>query len=508
MALDSWSTTSVTGILLLSVATLLRFLSRKKQKLPPGPKGLPWIGSALEIPMFHSHLYYTKLRDLYGDVFTLTALGQKLLILNSYSAAFDMLGRQGSIYCNRPANPYIQHFLCHTVAPTILDVGQEWKEERRFYQTLLNKEAVRQNYAQDIASQIRQYILCVIALEKDMESRCLNTAIHKIFIESTYGITTKDDDLLLLRTMIATNVASFTLLPTKHMVNFFPILQYIPSWFPFQNWRIEAARERELIDATQDDPWQHMLAADATGTAKESFALGLLREKTSANQHLLKVTAVTNVLAGIEATNGVCRTFLLAMLLHPDIQTKAQDELDRVVGHDRLPSIDDYPNLPYLDAIVKEVLRWQPVAPISIPTIPTKDSEYGEYLISDDVIIVQNSWGISRDERLYPSPDSFNPDRWLAPKPPIDSRLWNFGIGRRVCPGMAYAEVVYTTLFMTLLATVDIVHAVDEDGGEIYVNPKVPTTGRFVCIPEEFTFRFRSRSVSTDSLLHETVPLG
>ncbi|KAF8305347.1 cytochrome P450 [Clavulina sp. PMI_390] len=501
--LELSSTPFLAGSLLLTLAITLRFLAANKQKLPLGPRGLPWIGQALDIPMYHSHLYYTKLRDTYGDVYSLTALGQKFIILNSYSAAFDMLAKHGATYCNRPGNPYLRHFLGHTDAPSVIDAGPDWKEARRLYQTLLNKDTSRANYAELIASQLRQYILRVIELKSDTKNKRLDITIHKVFLESMYGITVKDDDLLLLNAMTATEIASFSLLPTKHMINIFPKLQYLPAWIPFQNWRIEAAKERELIDFTQDVPWQQALDAEASGTAAESFALGLLRERTPANEHLLKVTAVTNILAGIETVDGVSRTFLLAMLLYPDIQRKAQEEIDRVIGHDRLPSIDDQPNLPYLDAIVKEVIRWRPVAPIGVPTTPTRPSKYGEYHIFEDVIVVQNSWGISRDERIYPDAESFNPDRWLVPHPPTDSRSWIFGIGRRVCPGMSYAEVVYTTLFMTLLATVDIVHAIDQDGKEVYVDPAVPTTGRVISIPQDFSYQLRPRSESAHSLLHE-----
>ena len=61
-------------------------------------------------------------------------------------------------------------------------------------------------------------------------------------------------------------------------------------------------------------------------------------------------------------------TFFLAMLLHPDIARKAQQELDVVTGRDRLPTFEDRPRLPFVDAVCKEVLRWQPIAPLGTPT--------------------------------------------------------------------------------------------------------------------------------------------
>jgi len=58
------------------------------------------------------------------------------------------------------------------------------------------------------------------------------------------------------------------------------------------------------------------------------------------------------------------KSFLVAMLLYPDIQKKAQAELDSVIGRERLPTFEDRPNLPFIDAVCKEVLRWRPVTPL------------------------------------------------------------------------------------------------------------------------------------------------
>ncbi|KAF8314232.1 cytochrome P450 [Clavulina sp. PMI_390] len=333
----------------------------------------------------------------------------------------------------------------------------------------------------------------------------LDAALHKIILQSTYGFDSDDKDPILLNAVQATEVASVSLLPTKHLVNLFPILQHLPAWLPFQPWRIEAKRARKVLDPLNEAPWQRFLRNHVEGVANESVASRIFSEQTTENSHLLPTLAATNLMAGAETTLATCRTFLLAMLLHPKAQKKAQEELDRVVGHNRLPTIEDQPNLPYLDAVVKEVLRWRPVVPISVPTTPRRADLYGDYLIPSEVMVIQNTWAISRDENMYPDAESFNPDRWLVADPPRDSRLWCFGIGRRICPGMAYAEVVYTTLFMTLLATVDICPALDKAGKQQLVNPSVQTTGRIVDSPLPFSYRMIPRSKGRVSLLRESM---
>lgn len=80
------------------------------------------------------------------------------------------------------------------------------------------------------------------------------------------------------------------------------------------------------------------------------------------------------------------------MALFPEVQRKAQDEIERVIGHYQLPKVEDRANLPYINAIVKEVLRWHPVAPMGIPHMSTTDDTYNDYFIPKGSLILANIW--------------------------------------------------------------------------------------------------------------------
>lgn len=80
------------------------------------------------------------------------------------------------------------------------------------------------------------------------------------------------------------------------------------------------------------------------------------------------------------------------MALYPEVQRKAQDEIERAMGPGRLPKMADRPHLPYINAIVKEVLRWHPVAPMGIPHMSTEDDTWGKYFIPKGSIIMPNIW--------------------------------------------------------------------------------------------------------------------
>ena len=83
------------------------------------------------------------------------------------------------------------------------------------------------------------------------------------------------------------------------------------------------------------------------------------------------------------------------MVLNPRVQRKAQMELDRVVGRDRLPTFADEPSLPYVNAVLKELLRWHTVAPIALPHRAVADDEYNGYHIPAGTIVSVNVWSVS-----------------------------------------------------------------------------------------------------------------
>ena len=129
------------------------------------------------------------------------------------------------------------------------------------------------------------------------------------------------------------------------------------------------------------------------------------------------------------------QAFFLAMVLNPEAMKKGQEELDRVVGRERLPDFSDKDDLPYIDALVKELFRWNPPVPISIPRRVTQDDIYREYSIPAGATVIENIWAVFRDPALYTDPDSFNPDRFLKDGK-LNPLIYNpedkvFGSGRR-----------------------------------------------------------------------------
>lgn len=132
---------------------------------------------------------------------------------------------------------------------------------------------------------------------------------------------------------------------------------------------------------------------------------------------------------------------LARMILHPEIQSKAQDEIDHVLrtNNRTLVADSDLQNLPYIQAIVKETLRLHPPGPLlSWARLAIHDTHVGPHFIPAGTTAMVNMWAITHDERVWPEPEVFRPERFMEEDVAImgsDLRLAPFGSGRRVCPG-------------------------------------------------------------------------
>jgi len=143
-------------------------------------------------------------------------------------------------------------------------------------------------------------------------------------------------------------------------------------------------------------------------------------------------------------------TFFLAMTVFPEVQKKAQEELDRVIGSDRLPVSADRPNLPYIEAVMKETHRWHLVLPMGLPHSSVEEDVCRGYRIPKGAILLPNNWFFTHDPAVYPDPMIFRPERHIETpthKAEPDPRNFIFGYGRRICPGRHVAD---NALFITI----------------------------------------------------------
>ncbi|THH14413.1 hypothetical protein EW146_g5914 [Bondarzewia mesenterica] len=174
------------------------------------------------------------------------------------------------------------------------------------------------------------------------------------------------------------------------------------------------------------------------------------REKEGLDDMDMAILASAFMIGGVETTAGILQWFSALIPAFPEVQRKAQEELDRVVGRDRLPTVEDEKNLPYCRAIIKEVARVHNPFWLGTPHAVTEDFTYNGQFIPKDTVVICNTYTMHFDERRHPEPLTFNPDRYIDDtlssaesanlSDPYQRDHWMFGVGRRICAGKIVAE--------------------------------------------------------------------
>jgi len=297
--------------------------------------------------------------------------------------------------------------------------------------------------------------------------------------------------------------------PGAFLVDTLPILKYIPGWFPGAGFKRFARVAKKKLDHSMNLPFQHVKESlEAETLATPSIVATCLEElpdlsKDGIDEEAIRGLGGTTYLGGEETTASAVKSFFLAATLHPEVVRLAQQELDEVVGGERLPDFSDRPQLPYISAIVKEVLRWRPPTPLGSAHRLMEDDVYKGLFIPAGATVADNTWAMFRNESVYPDAHSFKPERFLKDgeiNPEVrDPEQLLFGWGRRVCPGRHFEIRVLFLMVARTLSTFDISKCLDKDG-----NPIVPD-GKYtfgsISHPLPFRSNIKPRSARALSLI-------
>ncbi|EMD40149.1 hypothetical protein CERSUDRAFT_63625 [Gelatoporia subvermispora B] len=421
--------------------------SYRNLPFPPGPKPIPLIGNALDVPSEYAWRTYAQWTDKYGDIICTRLFGNTVIILNSLGAVTDLLEKRSTNYSDRLITETVRS-MGWEWTPAMMKYGQKWRNHRRLFHQYFNQGAVKQYTPQDrvYAQKLLRYLY----------EEPKNFA-HDI---RYFEIAEKND-----KHIEVSEEAMFALaaggLHGSFLVDLLPFLKHFPSWAPgarykqiTRQWSISTIAMKEL-------PWSN-------------------------------------------ATVSTLTSCILAMVLYPHVQKRAQAELAKVVGPDRVPYFSDRETLPYIEAICKEAMRWQPVLPLGMAHRCVADDEYRGYQIPAGALILQNTWAILHDPVAYPEdPEEFMPERFLKDgainREIRDPGVAAFGAGRRICPGRHFSDLSLYINVAYILHTFDITPAIDAKGRAILPEPKM--TSGMLSNPMPFECTIKPRGAWAEKLI-------
>ncbi|KAI0715664.1 cytochrome P450 [Cerioporus squamosus] len=492
------------------------FVNRSQGRpLPPGPPGLPVIGNLLDFPDTSAPwLGYRDLSRRYGDMTFLRVLNQFILVLGNADVAFDLLEKRSNIYSSRPESTMVRLGGWDWVF-AFMPYGQRWRQHRRAFWEYFRPSALS-TFRPAQEEGVHRLLSGLLESPHKVDEH-IRYAVGTANCKAAHGleIAQENDSKMAVFEKAQENVEY--LIEGSTILEYLPFLVHVPRWLPgtgFLSWLEESQKAAWML---REMPWIEMKEAVGTGNYHPSVASTML-EKLSAvdpvhveEEERLAMSAVATAYSGNDTNSlryqllyAMLQAFFAAITLHPDAQREAQAELDAVVGPNRLPTFDDRDKLPYVNALLKELLRWHNATPLGVAHQSVADDEYNGYFIPAQTVVFVNEWSILHNPDTYQDPDKFIPERYLKegkPNPDIrNPATILFGFGRRICPGRYYADATLFFFIASVLHVFRISPPLDDEGKEIRIQPKAKAG--LVSYMENWSCRIEPRSSGAEALIN------
>ncbi|XP_003472957.2 cytochrome P450 1B1 [Cavia porcellus] len=471
------STQQTTLLLLLSLLAAVhvgQWLLRQRRQpwsSPPGPFPWPLIGNVSAVGPA-THLSFARLARRYGDVFQIRLGSCPVVVLNSESAIHQALVQQGATFADRP------NFASFRVVSGGRSVAfgpysEAWKAQRRAAFSIMRAFSTRQPRSRRILEghvlgEARE--LVAILVRGSAGGTCLDpmqpiiVAVANVMSAVCFGCRYNHGDAE-FQELLSHNEEFGRTVGAGSLVDVMPWLQLFPN--PVRTtFREFQQLNRAFSNFVFDKFLRHretLRPGAAPRDMMDAFILSAERKAAGDSGGVGAQLDMENVPAAVSdifgASQDTLSTALLWLLIlftrYPDVQARVQAELDQVVGRDRLPCMNDQPNLPYVMAFLYEAMRFSSFLPVTIPHATTDNAFVLGYYIPKNTVIFVNQWSVNHDPVKWHNPEDFDPARFLDKDGFINKDLASsvmiFSVGKRRCIGEELSKMLMF-LFISILA--------------------------------------------------------
>ncbi|XP_060212512.1 cytochrome P450 77A2 [Lycium barbarum] len=474
--MDSFSTSSLSPYyhliftILAFVLSGLIFLFSKKGKskklnLPPGPPGWPVVGNLFQVarsgkPFFQ---YVRELRPKYGSIFTLRMGTRTMIIVSNADLVHEALVQKGQVFASRPReNPTRTVFSCDKFTVNAAVYGPVWRSLRKnMVQNGLSSmklkefRAVRKTAMDKMIEKI-----WAEARENDGVVWVLKNARFAVFcilLAMCFGVEMDEKTIETIDQMMKTVL----MVLDPRLDDYLPILS---PFFSKQRKRAMDVRKQQIetIVPFIEKRKKILENKEFDETAASFSYLDTLfdlkiegRNSGPTNPEL--VTLCSEFLNGGTDTTATAIEWAIARIIeNPSIQSRLYKEIKNTIGEKKVDE-KDIEKMPYLNAVIKELLRKHPPTYFSLTHAVIEPAKLGGYDIPTDANVEIFLPGISDDPNLWSEPEKFDPDRFFLGKEDADItgvsgvKMIPFGMGRRICPGLNMATVHVSLMLARLV---------------------------------------------------------
>ncbi|XP_050537443.1 cytochrome P450 18a1-like [Daktulosphaira vitifoliae] len=444
---------------------------RAAQMLPPGPWGVPFLGYAPFLPTHSTYLKYNELARRYGPICSFTLRGNTVVLLSDHrliKTAFDMKQITG-----RPSDGYMDIIGGYGA---VNSTGKLWESQRKFLHLVLRHMGMtftghnRLNMENRIMIEVSSLIdtfhkTCGNPIDLNAGSLCL--AITNVISSVTMGVRFESDDPRFARYMQMVD-EGFKLFGMLRPVSMFSPRRCIEDERKIQEKLSQNRREMADYFQTIIDEHRSTFDSDSIRDLVDAYLLEIKNAEDTGTmgqlfQGLDPDRQIQQILgdlfsSSMETIKNTMLWAMVYMLNYPKVMAKVQDEIDSVVGRYKSPVLDDYPQLPYTQATLYEVLRKSSITPLGTTHATTSEVTLSGYRIPVGAQIIPLQHYVHNDPNLWDEPEAFKPERFINAEGKVKKPdcFLPFGVGRRKCLGETLAQMELYLFFSNMLHEFDV----------------------------------------------------
>ncbi|XP_067318118.1 cytochrome P450 2G1-like [Anolis sagrei] len=454
-----WADTFI-FLLVVIISCYLLISSRKKQlqkgRLPPGPTPLPLIGNFLQIKPAETLKSLLKLREKYGPVFTVYFGTRPVLVLCGHQAVKEALIDKAEEFSGRITMP--------SMVPTFQGYGMgfsngaRWKELRRFSLTVLRSFGMGKKSIEERIQEEAQFLVEEFRKTKEnpfdptfVFSRAFSNIICSIVFGKRFDYEDKEFQALMVM------VHKFFWEMSTSWAQFYDIYSNYLNYIPGIYSKIYDCMDIKLFIAKRIKKNQETLDPNFPRDYIDCFLIQMEKEKDNPGSEFIMENLVANILnlifGGTETGSSTFRYGFLLLMKYPEVQEKVHEEIDRVIGPNRVPNIEDRRQMPYTDAVIHEVQRCSDIIPMNVAHMVTCDTEFRGYHIPKGMIVLPLLSSVLHDPTMFKFPNAFNPENFLDEYGcfKMNDAFVPFSSGKRICLGESLARMELFLFFTTIM---------------------------------------------------------